>query len=146
MAAPAPAAKPAQQGGQKEKGQKKGKAVAASDFPLELQPPPEFFSHRIELFEQLKAEYDEQVKSKPREEITITLPDGNEKKGKSWETSPMDVAKEISKGLSEKVVIAKVNGEVWDLDRPLEGSCSLELLDFEHPEGMQAISDIKYPI
>ncbi|KAL0061665.1 threonyl-tRNA synthetase [Marasmius tenuissimus] len=127
---------PAQPAAKKEKAPKKGKAVAASDYPLELNPPPEFFSHRIQLFEQLKAEYDEQVKSKPREEITVTLPDGNEKKGKSWETSPMDIAKEISKGLSEKVVIAKVNGEVWDLERPLEGSCKLELLDFEHPEGM----------
>lgn len=47
----------------------------------------------------------------------------------------MDVAKEISKGLSERIVIAKVNGELWDLERPLEGSVSLELLDFEHPEG-----------
>lgn len=25
---------------------------------------------------------------------------------------------------------------LWDLERPLEKSCKLELLDFEHPEGM----------
>lgn len=31
---------------------------------------------------------------------------------------------------------AKVNGDLWDLERPLEASCKLELLDFEHPEGM----------
>jgi len=36
------------------------------------------------------------------------MPDGSERKGKSWETSPMDVAKEVSKSLSERVVIAKV--------------------------------------
>jgi len=48
----------------------------------------------------------------------------------------MDVAKEISKGLSERIIIAKVNGELWDLERPLEGSVSLELLDFEHPDGL----------
>lgn len=47
----------------------------------------------------------------------------------------MDIAKEISKGLAERIVIAKVNGELWDLERPLEGSVSLELLDFEHPDG-----------
>lgn len=47
----------------------------------------------------------------------------------------MDIAKEISKSLSEKLVIAKVDGELWDLERPLEKSVSLELLDFEHPEG-----------
>lgn len=28
-----------------------------------------------------------------------------------------------------------MNGDVWDLERPLEGSCKLELLDFEHTEG-----------
>lgn len=49
----------------------------------------------------------------------------------------MDIAKEISKGLAERIVIAKVNGELWDLERPLEGSVSLELLDFEHPDGSE---------
>jgi threonyl-tRNA synthetase len=29
----------------------------------------------------------------------------------------------------------QVNGELWDLERPFEGSGALELLDFEHPEG-----------
>lgn len=47
----------------------------------------------------------------------------------------MDIAKDISKSLSERLVIAKVDGELWDLERPLEKSCKLELLDFEHPEG-----------
>jgi len=91
-----------------------------------------------------------------REEITVTMPDGSERKAKSWETSPMAVAKEVSKSLSERIVIAKVchlfffkknppcpfhlpflkvDGELWDLERPLEKSCKLELLDFEHPEG-----------
>jgi hypothetical protein len=32
-------------------------------------------------------------------------------------------------------LLFKVDGELWDLDRPLEKSCKLELLDFEHPEG-----------
>jgi len=84
------------------------------------------------------------------------MPDGSERKAKSWETSPMDVAKEVSKSLSERIVIAKVrqffyssqsrpydvfffvnqvDGTLWDLERPLEKSCKLELLDFEHPEG-----------
>ncbi|KAJ7337348.1 hypothetical protein DFH08DRAFT_876556 [Mycena albidolilacea] len=119
----------------KEAKEKKAKPAATSAFPLELQPSPPFFDHRIKIFEKLKAEHDEFVKAQPREDITVTLPDGSERKGKSWETSPMDVAKEVSKSLSERVVIAKVNGELWDLERPLEGSCKLELLDFEHPEG-----------
>ena len=45
---------------------------------------------------------------KPRVKITITFPDGRTREGTAWETTPMDVAKEISKSLSERVVIAKV--------------------------------------
>ncbi|THH20468.1 hypothetical protein EW146_g914 [Bondarzewia mesenterica] len=113
----------------------KKKADAASQHPLELQPLPEFFDHRIKIFEKLKTEHDEFIKAQPREAIIITLPDGSERKGTSWETSPMDIAKEISKSLSDRLVIAKVNDTLWDLERPLEASCKLELLDFEHPEG-----------
>jgi len=29
----------------------------------------------------------------------------------------------------------QVDGKLWDLERPFEKSSSLELLDFEHPEG-----------
>ncbi|KAG9307924.1 hypothetical protein JVU11DRAFT_12894 [Chiua virens] len=116
--------------------EKKDKAqIATSQYPLELQPPPDYIDHRIRMFERLRTEYHAFVKAQPREEITITLPDGSERKGTSWETSPMDVAKAVSKGLSERAVIAKVDDVLWDLDRPLERSCKLEVLDFEHPEG-----------
>ncbi|TFY75349.1 hypothetical protein EWM64_g8663 [Hericium alpestre] len=115
--------------------EKKGKPETVSQFPLEVQPRPDYIEHRIKIFDKLKAEYDEFVKAQPREEITITLPDGAERKGTSWETSPLDVAKEISKSLPDRLVIAKVDGVLWDLERPLEKSVKLELLDFEHPEG-----------
>ncbi|KAG6816548.1 hypothetical protein H0H87_005254 [Tephrocybe sp. NHM501043] len=114
---------------------KKSKVADGTSHPLELQPRPEFFDHRIKIFQELKAEQDAFIKAQPRGEITVTLPDGSERKGTSWETSPMDIAKEVSKSLSERIVIAKVDGELWDLDRPLEKSVKLELLDFEHPEG-----------
>jgi threonyl-tRNA synthetase len=65
------------------------------------------------------------------------MPDGGKRTGTSWETSPMELATQISKSLSERIVIAKVDGLLWDLERPLEKSCSLELLDFEHPEGVE---------
>lgn len=35
--------------------------------------------------------------------------------------------------------IVQVNGELWDLDRPLEGDCSLELLKFEDEEGISIV-------
>ncbi|KDQ50940.1 hypothetical protein JAAARDRAFT_41579 [Jaapia argillacea MUCL 33604] len=120
---------------QGKEGKGKKEKAPASGFPLELEPRPAFFDHRIQMFDKLKAEYDAWVKAQPRQEIAVTLPDGSERKGTSWETSPMDIAKELSKSLSERIVIAKVNGDLWDLDRPLESSCKLELLDFENPDG-----------
>ncbi|KAF8579070.1 tars protein [Ramaria rubella] len=114
---------------------KKDKPAKDGGSDLELNPPPDYFDHRIKIFEKAKAEYDESVKNQPRQEIQVTMPDGSVKKGTSWETSPMDVSKEISKSLSERIVIAKVDGKLWDLERPLEGSCKLELLDFENEEG-----------
>lgn len=44
-----------------------------------------------------------------------------------------------SQGLADNTVIAKVNNEVWDLDRPLEADCSLQLLKFDDEEA-QAVS------
>lgn len=96
---------------------------------------PSYLDKRIELFEKAKAERDAFVAAQPRSEIVVTLPDGSNRVGTAWETSPMDIAKQISKSLSEKIVIAKVDGQLWDLERPLEGPASLELLDFDHPEG-----------
>ena len=72
---------------------------------------------------------------KPREKINVTLDNDRLEIATAWETTPSFIARQISKSLSERVVIARVDGELWDLDRPLEKSCRLELLDFEHPEG-----------
>lgn len=44
-----------------------------------------------------------------------------------------------SQGLADNTVIAKVNNGVWDLDRPLEDDCSLQLLKFDDEEA-QAVS------
>ncbi|CAM0140830.1 threonyl-tRNA synthetase [Umbelopsis sp. WA50703] len=120
-----------------EKKPKKAKAAAGDgpSYPLEFTPKPEYFDHRIEMFERLKAEYDQDIQNKPREPITVTLPDGNTKEGTSWETTPMSVALSIAKSLGDRIVIAKVDGQLWDLNRPLEKSCALELLDFENEEG-----------
>ncbi|OAA65003.1 threonine-tRNA ligase [Cordyceps fumosorosea ARSEF 2679] len=102
---------------------------------LERPEPAEFIQYRLDLFDKIKARQDAEIAAQPREEITITMPNGNETKGTSWETTPLAIAKGISKSLVERTVIAQVDGELWDLTRPLEKSCKLELLDFEHTEG-----------
>lgn len=128
-----------------EKGEKKAKVKkekgvdgGAEGGPLELNPPPQFISHRIEVFDKLKAKYDTEIASKPREPITITLADGSIKQGTSWETTPADIAKGISNSLLKRTVVAKLNGDpeqLWDLERPLEKDCKLELLSFDDELG-----------
>jgi hypothetical protein len=74
------------------------------------------------------------------EAITITMPDGAERKGVRGVTTPMDVANEVSKSLGKNSVVAKVDGEIWDLFRPLEKDCRLELFPFDTPEGREVSS------
>ncbi|KAI9797980.1 MAG: threonyl-tRNA synthetase [Piccolia ochrophora] len=127
---------PAQKSQKKDKkDKKKGGAADGAARPLELEPPPEYIDHRVKIFQNLKQQYDEEVAKQPRHQITITLGDERAEVGTAWNTTPAFIARQISKSLSERVVIARVNGELWDLERPLEADCRLELLDFDHPEG-----------
>ncbi|OCK84897.1 threonyl-tRNA synthetase [Lepidopterella palustris CBS 459.81] len=120
---------------QKPKKDKKKKGGEGSDArPLELHPAPEYLDHRIRIFERLKRQYDEEVAKKPREKIQVALEDGKIIVGESWETTPAEIARNISKSLFERTVISRVDGDLWDLERPLEKSCRLELLPFEDPE------------
>uniref|UniRef100_A0A1Q3FAE4 threonine--tRNA ligase n=1 Tax=Culex tarsalis TaxID=7177 RepID=A0A1Q3FAE4_CULTA len=107
-----------------------GKAAAAAA----LDNLPEYIDHRIKMYDELKAQYLDELSKKPRAPITVTLPDGKEVQATSWESTPYDVAKGISQGLADNTVIARVNNELWDLDRPLEGNCKLQLLKFDDPE------------
>ncbi|XP_037883178.1 threonine--tRNA ligase 1, cytoplasmic isoform X1 [Glossina fuscipes] len=100
----------------------------------ELDPWPAYIEERNALWETCKEKYLSELAAKPRNPIKITLPDGKEIDGISWETTPYDVAKGISQGLADNTVIAKINGSVWDLDRVLEGDCTLQLLKFDDPD------------
>ncbi|GMM37607.1 threonine--tRNA ligase [Saccharomycopsis crataegensis] len=127
----APAAAPAQP---KKKKEKKNNVVASKDF---IDPQPEFIDYRVKIFEELQKEYNDSVdaKASQNKEITITLRDGATKPAVAWVTSPLDIANQIGKGFADKQCISKVNGELWDLVRPLEGDCKLEFFDFETDEG-----------
>lgn len=126
-------------GGRKEKKPAKaGAAAEESAGPLEMKPAPEFLQRRLELFDRLKKRQDEEIAKQPREPITITMPDGSIKAGTSFETTPADIAKGISNSLFKRTVVARLDGDkeqLWDLERPLERSCKLELLDFEDEQG-----------
>merc|ERR1719334_2034914 len=101
----------------------------------ELKPPPEFIAERLSMWDRLKTERDEWLAAQIPVDITVTLPDGKAVPGQSWRTTPYDVAMTISKGLADNAIIAKVDGEGWDLDRPLEKDVKLELIKFDDDEG-----------
>ncbi|KAK0179484.1 hypothetical protein PV327_005233 [Microctonus hyperodae] len=125
-------------GKKKMKGEnKKDKSSSDKNTISELNPWPSYIQDRINLWDKLKAQYDADIAAKPVTDITVTLPDGKEVIGQCWRTTPYDIAKGISQGLADNTVIAKVNDVLWDLERPLEGDCKLELLKFDHPDGQQ---------
>ena len=66
--------------------------------------------------------------------IKITLPDGTFKEVKKG-TSSLDIAKSISEGLARKVLAAEIDGEIWDLNRPLDKDATLKLLTFNDNGG-----------
>jgi threonyl-tRNA synthetase len=68
--------------------------------------------------------------------INITLPDSSVRAYESGVTG-MEVAKSISEGLARNVLAAKVDGQVWDLSRPITKDASLALLKWTDTEGKQ---------
>lgn len=66
--------------------------------------------------------------------INITFPDGNVRQYPSG-TTAMEIAKSISEGLAQKVLSAKINGEVWDATRPIAADATLQLLTWDDRDG-----------
>src|SRR5215813_11453645 len=68
--------------------------------------------------------------------IRIKLPDGSEKEVPKG-TTALDVAKSISPRLADAALVAKTNGDLVDLTRPLEKDTKLEILTDRHPEALE---------
>ena len=67
--------------------------------------------------------------------IEITLPDGS-KQPVAAETRPIDIAKAISPRLADAAIVAKVNGELYDLTRPIEKDATVQILTSKDPEAL----------
>lgn len=67
---------------------------------------------------------------------TVTLPDGSQQSVPQG-TRPIDIAKSIGTRLASDAIVARVNGEFYDLTRPLEGDAKLEILTPKNPEALQ---------
>ncbi|MGA1342414.1 MAG: threonine--tRNA ligase [Hyphomonas sp.] len=70
--------------------------------------------------------------------INVTLPDGSMREFPDG-ASPLDVAESISKSLAKKALAARVNGELRDLKRPLEGDASVAIVTDKDPDGLELI-------
>lgn len=68
------------------------------------------------------------------QQIKITLPDGSVREYEKG-VSGLQIALSISEGLARNVLAAKVNGEVWDADRPIQQDAKVQLLTWNDTEG-----------
>ena len=62
--------------------------------------------------------------------INITFPDGAVRQYEQG-SSAIAIAKQISEGLARKVLAAEVNGEVWDVTRPINNDTKIKFLTWE---------------
>ncbi|HPD87427.1 MAG TPA: threonine--tRNA ligase, partial [Proteiniphilum sp.] len=69
--------------------------------------------------------------------IRITFPDGSVREYEKGVTG-LEIAQSISQRLAQEVLAATVNGETWDLTRPIEEDATVNLLKWEDEEGKHA--------
>ncbi len=69
-------------------------------------------------------------------EITVTLPDGSRKQVPAGST-PLDVARSISRRLAEDALAAKTDGDLVDLTRPLTSDTRLTILTPRDGEALE---------
>mmetsp|Transcript_13954 Transcript_13954/g.38129 ORF Transcript_13954/g.38129 Transcript_13954/m.38129 type:complete len:883 (-) Transcript_13954:235-2883(-) len=122
-----------------------------------------YMKHRLDVWDRLFKKHQENLAQQTKKPIKVELPDGKVIDGKAFETTPLQVAQGISKALAKEVVVAKLiyrepvaslkqcvaadidedeqaeaddseETVLWDLTRPLEGSCRMELLKFGHAQ------------
>ncbi|APB31310.1 threonine--tRNA ligase [Vagococcus teuberi] len=67
--------------------------------------------------------------------IKITFPDGAVKEFESG-SSTLDIAKSISNSLAKKALAGKLNGELIDLERPIEVDGSIEIVTPDHEDAL----------
>ncbi|HEX9282806.1 MAG TPA: threonine--tRNA ligase [Gemmatimonadales bacterium] len=71
-------------------------------------------------------------------EIRITLPDGSEKRLPAGATGA-DLAKAIGPGLARAALAVRVDGQVWDLGRPLPDGVKVAILTDKDPQALDVL-------
>src|SRR3982751_5753482 len=69
--------------------------------------------------------------------IKITLPDGSVKEFEQG-IKGIDIALSISEGLARMALSIEVNGEIWDLSRPITSDASIKIFTWNDKGGKYA--------
>src|SRR5579863_5465911 len=67
--------------------------------------------------------------------IHVTLPDGSVQ-DVPLGTSPLDIAKKISPRLADAAIVSKVNGQLYDLKRPIDSDATVQILTPKDPDAL----------
>jgi len=71
-------------------------------------------------------------------EIRVTLPDGSEKRIPTGSTGA-DLANAIGPGLAKAALAARVDGQVWDLARPLPDGAKVAIVTDKDPQALDVL-------
>ena len=103
---------------------------------------PEFIGHREQIWQQLKAQEAAEIERKEKSPIKVTFVNKDGEKvvdGVAWQTSPIEICRNLDRKLSKETIIAKVNGQLWDLERPLESDSTVSFLKFGESDEANAV-------
>jgi threonyl-tRNA synthetase len=70
--------------------------------------------------------------------LQITLPDGSVQSLPEG-ARPIDAAQKISSRLADDAIVARVNGNLWDLNRPFEEDSSLQILTTKNLDALEVV-------
>ncbi|KAG7457853.1 hypothetical protein MATL_G00231660 [Megalops atlanticus] len=93
-------------------------------------------SERLRIFESLQEKQGDQGTRSDGGTLRVKLSDGRTLMGTAGVTTPLLIAQ---KSRIKGALVSTVNGELWELGRPLEADCNLHLLGFDSTEGRQVV-------
>src|ERR1035438_9326885 len=68
--------------------------------------------------------------------IEITLPDGSQRSVEAG-IRPIDIPGQTSPRPADAAIVARLNGELYDLTRPIQADAALQILTNKDPEALQ---------
>lgn len=104
---------------------------------MENLQPPKYAEPRLKVWNTLKIKYHDDIASKLQTIIKVSLPNGKTVEGTSWKSTPYEMAKTVSEKYADRAIVARVNDQIWDMNRPLEKNSNLEFLSFNDEDGRE---------